>query len=452
MKKTETGRRLLAAAAACAGALAVSAAPGSVGFRFEADHADCLYKVGETAVVTVTATNGAGEAVRDGFVRIEIDNYGRATQKVVARHAFATENPFVLKGSLDKPGFLRVRIEGQDAAGARIGAWWSVGYEPEKIRPATARPADFDAFWDEAVAKFAKEVPLDMTMVKDEAASGTHWKKWDCYRVTFATVPAGRVIRGTLTIPTTGKGPWPVTVNVPGAGSGSWGFVRRDGRAYLILNVVDYPCFPDETQTPAVLYAEQNARWSGKTGNGAGPYYFHGDFTKGREDYFYYGAILGVNRAVDAVADLPQIDATKDFRYEGMSQGGAFGIYLTALNRHFTRALLAEPALTDVCGMLADGRQSGWPILPEQHEGKPFYANMMKMLPYFDTVHFAPRVKVPVRCYVGFVDILCPPQAVWAGFNCLGSTDKKMLNVPGLDHGSPRALWQASWDRCDGMW
>ena len=119
---------------------------------------------------------------------------------------------------------------------------------------------------------------------------------------------------------------------------------------------------------------------------------------------------------------------------------------------HITRALLAEPAITDICGMLVDGRQSGWPILPEQHEKRPFYANMMKILPYFDTVHFAPRVKVPVRCYVGFVDILCPPHAVWAGYNCLGSVDKKMVNVPGLDHGRPRDLWYGAWKRCDQSW
>jgi len=444
-------KNTLVAVVATVAALVATAA-GNIGFTFEADHADCLYKVGEEAVITVTATNGAGDAVKEGFARIEIDNYGRKWQKVIARHEFAKENPFVLKGKLDKPGFLRVKIDGKDAAGQHVGAWWSVGYEPEKIRPATERPADFDAFWDAAVEKFAKDVPVDAKMIKDEKESGAYWKKWDCYRVTFATVPAGRVIRGTLTIPTTGKAPYPITVHVPGAGSGEWQFERREGRAYLILNVVDYPCFPDKDHPVGPLYAEQNQRWSEKTGKGAACYYFHGDLSKEREDYFYYGAILGINRAVDWVAELPQIDATRELWYEGMSQGGAFGIYLSALNKHIMRALLAEPAVTDICGVLADGRQSGWPILPEQHEGKPFFANMMKILPYFDTVHFAPRVKVPVRCFVGFVDILCPPQAVWAGYNCLGSSDKKMVNVPGLDHGRPRDLWRNAWKQCDQSW
>ena len=135
-------------ALAVAGVAAVveSAAGGNIGFKFEADHPDCLYKVGEEAVITVTATNGAGEAVKEGFARIEIDNYGRKWQNVIKKQEFAKENPFVLRGKLDKPGFLRVKIDGKDAADKSIGAWWSVGYEPEKIRPATERPADFHAF------------------------------------------------------------------------------------------------------------------------------------------------------------------------------------------------------------------------------------------------------------------------------------------------------------------
>ena len=431
--------------------IASADAKGLIGFKFEADHPDCRYKLGEEAVVTVTATNGVGEAVKDGFVRIEIDNYGRKYQKVIARQDFAKENPFVLRGTLGEPGFLRFKLVGKDSAGDSIGAWWSVGYEPEKIRPATERPADFDEFWDNAVAKFAKEVPIDATMVKDEKASKEAGGSHECYRLTFATVPKGRVIRGLLSMPV-GEGPWPITVHVPGAGSGTWSFSRKPDRAYLILNVLDYPQFPDNAHPAKDLYADQNKRWSEKTGEGVACYYFHGDLSKGREDYFYYGAILGINRAVDWVADLPRIDDKRDFRYEGMSQGGAFGIYLSALNGHFTRAQIAEPAITDLCGVLAGGRQSGWPILPEQYEKKPFYGNMMAILPYFDTVHFVPRVKIPTRWFVGYVDILCPPHAVYAAYNLLKPADKKLLDVPGLDHGRPRDLYNDAKRRCEESW
>ena len=426
--------------------LAGAAAGSSIGFKFEADHADCLYKVGEEAVITVTATNGAGEAVKDWYCRVEIDNYGRRSLGVIKKQEFAKGNPFKVKGSLDKPGFLRVRVQGKDPDGVWFGRQWGVGFEPEKIRPGSARPADFDAYWDNAVAKFAKEVPIDAKMELDEKESkGSH----DCYRLTFATVPKGRVIRGQLSIPK-GDGPWPISMNVPGAGSGSWGFTRPAGRAFLTLNVLDYPCRPDEAHPVKDLYAAQNKLWGEKSGCGNN-WYFEGDVSRTREGYFYYGAILGINRAVDWVAALRRID-TRDFRYAGQSQGGAFGIILSALNTHLTRAQIGEPAVTDISGFLAEKRQSGWPTLPEKFEGKPCFDNMMKILPYFDCAHFVPRIRIPTRWFVGFVDELCPPSAVWAGYNCLTTTDKRMLNCPGLGHGVPAALYRESVKKVEAMW
>ena len=437
--------------AAVVAASSVSAsAKGLVGFKFESSHADSLYRLGEEAAVTITATNGAGEAVKSGFVRLEWDNYGRHNLGVVKKWDFAETNPIVVRGSLDKPGFMRVRVQGKDAGGTWIGCQWGVGFEPEKIRPASERPADFDRFWDDAVARFAREVPIDAKMEKDEAESAKGGGRFDCYRLTFATVPAGRVIRGQLCVPTNGKGPWPVSMNVPGAGSGSWGFTRLPGRVFLTLNVLDYPRVPRGGDDVKKLYAEQNASWGGKGGMGR-TWYFEGDVTKGREDYFYYGAILGINRAVDWVAALPFVD-TSDFRYAGQSQGGAFGIILAALNTHLTRAQIGEPAVTDISGILADGRQSGWPMLPEKFEKKPCYDNLMKMLPYFDCAHFVPRIKIPTRWFVGFVDELCPPHAVWAGYNCLRTDDKKMLNFPGLGHGTPARLYHEAAKQVQASW
>ena len=431
---------LLSASSALAGG------KSSIGFRFESNHPDSIYKVGEEAVITVTATNGAGEVVRDWHCRVEVDNYGRVAQKVIPRVDFATNNPFVVKGRLDYPGFLRVRVQGRDQAGVWMGCQWGVGFSPEKIRPGSSRPSDFDKFWDGAVARFAKEVPVDAKMVLDEKASqGSH----DCYRLTFATLPVGRVIRGQLAIPK-GKGPWPISMTVPGAGLGSWGFVQISGRAFLTLNVLDYPSQPDAAHPAKELYAEQNVRWGGKTGHGR-TWYFEGDLTKGPEDFFYYGAILGINRAVDWVAALDRIDA-RDFRYAGQSQGGAFGIILAALNRNLTRAQIGEPAITDICGFLADKRQSGWPTLPEKMERTPSYASMMEWLPYFDCAHFAPRIKIPTRWFVGFVDELCPPQAVWAGYNCLKTTDRKMICMPGLGHGIPAGLYREAVKKVEDSW
>ena len=419
----------------CLAAAALAQAASSIGFRFESDRADSRYRLGEEAVVTVTATNGAGEAVKDWHCRMALDNYGGESIEVRERVDFATDNPFTVKGTLSKPGFLRVRVTGRDPSGAWFGRQWAVAFEPEKIRPASERPADFDAFWAKAVADYDRTVPVDAKMQKDEDASkGSH----DCYRLTFSTLPAGRVVRGQISVPK-GKGFWPVSMNVPGAGSGFWGFTKIPGRVFLTMNVLDYPRVPGKGEVKA-LYEEQNRKWGGKSGIDF-KWYFDGDLTKNREDYFYYGAILGINRAVDWVAAQPFVDR-RDFRYAGQSQGGAFGIILAALNRNLTRAQIGEPAITDLSGYLAGKRQSGWPMLPEKFRNRPSYGNVLKIAPYFDCAHFAARIRIPTRWFVGYVDELCPPHAVWAGYNSMpADVEKRMFEYPGLGHGIPAALY-----------
>ena len=435
----------IVSAVAVTAALGVFAGP-SIGFKFTSDHADSRYLLGEEAVITVTATNGAGEAVKDWYCRVEVDNYGGDYIAVHKRVDFSTNNPFTVRGMLKKPGFLRVRVQGKDPQGVWFGRHWGVGFEPEKIRPASERPADFDAFWEKAIADFDRTVPLDAKMEKDEDASkGSH----DCYRLTFSTLPAGRVVRGQLTVPK-GKGPWPVSMNVPGAGWGTWSFTRIPGRVFLTLNVLDYPKVPGKGEVKE-LYAEQNRRWGGKTGCG-NTWYFEGDLSKSREDYFYYGAILGINRAVNWVAELPFVDR-RDFRYAGQSQGGAFGIILAALNRNLTRAQIGEPAVTDLSGYIAGKRQSGWPMLPEKFRNKPPYDNILKIVPYFDCAHFATRIRIPTRWFVGYIDELCPPHAVWAGYNSLpADVEKKMFEYPGLGHGIPHDLYRKAVKEVEESW
>ena len=425
--------------------LAAFAGP-SIGFKFETDHADSRYRLGEETVFTVTATNGAGEAVKDWHCRATLDNYGGNNIAVFNRIDFSTNNPFTVRGRLTEPGFLRLKVQGRDPGGIWFGRSWSVGYEPEKIRPASERPADFDAFWEKAIADYDRTVPVDAKMEKDETSST---KTHDCYRLTLSTLPAGRVIRGQLSVPK-GKGPWPVLMNVPGAGSGYWGFTKLPGRIYLTLNVLDYPRVPAKNEVKT-FYAEQNRFWGGKSGCG-NTWYFEGDLSKGREDFFYYGAILGINRAVNWVASQPFVDR-RDFRYEGQSQGGAFGIILAALNKNLTRAQIGEPAITDLSGYLAGKRQSGWPLLPEKFRGKPCYGNVLKIIPYFDCAHFASRIRIPTRWFVGHVDELCPPQAVWAGYNSLPEdVDKKMLEFPGLGHGIPSDLYRKAVKETVASW
>ena len=113
---------------------------------------------------------------------------------------------------------------------------------------------------------------------------------------------------------------------------------------------------------------------------------------------------------------------------------------------------MSEPAITDISGFLDDGRQSGWPTLPEKMRGKPLFDGMMKWLPYFDCAHFAPRIRIPTRWLVGFTDELCTPQSIWAGYNCLTCPDRRIVCWPGLNHGCPAAVFSQATKALEASW
>lgn len=213
--------------------LAASAAEESVGFKAETDHADGLYRCGEEAVFTVTATNGAGAAVKTGMLTVILDNFGNRRAFPPKTVDLAKENPFVVRGTCTEPGILRLSYFGKTTEGKPMGGLWTAGYDVDRIRPAVARPKDFDAFWDDAFARFEANPAVTVRRLPI-----TTWpkEKGRAYRIEVTTGVEGRVIRGQLSVPA-GEGPWPLRVNVPGAGQGSWGIDHNPEAIRLVMNV-----------------------------------------------------------------------------------------------------------------------------------------------------------------------------------------------------------------------
>jgi len=62
-------------------------------------------------------------------------------------------------------------------------------------------------------------------------------------------------------------------------------------------------------------------------------------------------------------------------------------------------------------------------------------------------------VKCPVRFMAGFSDALCPPAAVYAGYNSLpAGTDKKIYNAIGIGHGVPAKPFAAATRELEALW
>ena len=392
------------------------------------DHTNLLYRVGEEATFTVTvrergqhACDKVGLATKE-MVDVVVDNFGSAVQ-MSNRVDLAKGNPFTVKGRLAEPGFLRLTLTAKGAAKV-----WSVGYEPEKIEKGSPLPEDFDAFWAKARAKLAEEVPLDAKMTKVPECSTADF---DYYRISFATF--GRRVYGYMSVPTDKtKAPYPVEFQVSAAGFGDWTNSMAGETDVIKVFFSVYPWAPHWDWRALGLqsaYDYMNDACERKYGCRR---YCTAGLTGSREEYFYYPVILGIDRAVDWIAARPDVDKGR-FWYQGTSQGGGFGFYLTGLNRTFTRAAFFVPAMTDTMGY-RNGRQSGWPCPTENHR-EADRAAVAKAAPYFDGANFASRIRCPVRVAVGFADTTCPPCAVYAAYNEISVKDKGIVHGFGMGHG-----------------
>ena len=400
-----------------------------------ADRESYVYACGEPAAFSIRVLGKDNQPVKEGQLRVTLTNFG--TQQVAgATFDLSKANPVTSTGTLREPGFLKctatVKLD-KDYKGLAGAA-----YEPEKIGAGSERPADFDAFWDAAIKKLESEVPLDPRVERVEKWCND---KHECFRVSFATFDGQRVY-GFLSVPK-GAGPFPVEVNVPGAGPGvvgpSAGMADR-GFIHLVMNVHPFePAADAEAQKK--LYAEQDKRVQEQYG--VQRYCLAG--AASRETYFYYRVMLGINRGVNWLAARPDVDKTR-FCYTGTSQGGGFGFILCGLNKNFTKGVMHVPAITDLLGY-RKGRDSGWPKLIENMRAQDKEA-AVKVAPYFDGVHFAPRITCPVRVSVGFIDETCPPCAVYSAYNALRVKDKAISHGIGMPH----RVFPPIYEQLDQQW
>lgn len=428
-------RSLFAAAAIALAALVCGAAPT---FKIAADRADCLYICGEKATFTVTAVDSNGVPVTAGTVDAVVDNFG--PKRIDGRTVdLAKENPFQIGGTLEEPGFLRLRLSAESGKPAVFG----VGYEPVRIVKGSPSPADFDAFWSNAVARLDAEVPADPRLVLLPERSKGAFNFW---RISFATWGGTRVY-GYLSIPKDASATrkYPVRFQVPAAGEGGW-TNNMNGAPDAICMLIAVHWFepPFDLGDLKAKHVELRRELQAKYGN---PTYSRAGIDKSREDYYFYRAILGINRAVEWLAARPEVDLT-DFTYSGTSQGGGFGFYLLGLSDRFTKGVMYVPAITDTMGYLK-GRQSGWPQIVEGQVSPEARVAAEANAPYFDGANFASRITCPVRMVVGFADTTCAPCAVYAAFNALASRDKDIRHGIGMGHNCDWKFYQefSAWQK-----
>lgn len=371
------------------------------------DHADWLYKPGEKATFSVLVMK-YNEPVQDVMARFE---YG-PEQMVPDRRDSARLKEGKLRieaGTMKEPGFLRCKVS-VVMDGVRYENLATAAFSPELIQPATAVPADFENFWNNAKAE-ASRLPLDPKMVLlPERCT----EKVNVYHASIQNYKPGMRLYGILSIPKK-PGKYPALLRVPGAGVRAYAgdvSMAENGIITFEIGIHGIPV----TMDPAV-YLDL-----GKTTLDGYPFFNLDD----RDRYYYKRVYLGCVKAIDFLCTLPEYDGST-LAVTGGSQGGALSIVTAGLDSRVKYLAAFYPALCDLTGYLS-GRAGGWPhMFAEYNKTFNVKKDKIETSKYYDVVNFARLVKAPGFYSWGYNDLTCPPTSMYSAYNVVQAQKKLVI-------------------------
>ena len=382
------------------------------------------YKPGEEMVYTFTLDTGKDKPGNWKF------HYSRRGDDNKSFNGYApVDKPLVIKTSLDKPGFVNVKVSLVDSKGKivqmeitrpnktkykrNIYSPCGTAVLPETLTDC-GEPADFDAFW----AKQKKRLATVPFMGKVEKKLVKETRNGYVYSISIPCA-GPRPATGYLTIPKNAKiKSLPIHVHFYGYGAtkqGMPGSVTRNQISLFVnahgqkLGETDeyYKKFFQSIRTPKYDYA------------------FDPEENKNPETAFFNGMALRNLRAIEYAKTLPEWNG-KDLIVRGASQGGLQTMWAAALDPDVTEAYPAITWCCDIAGTKKKQRVSG--------AGRIQYA---PGLDYYDSVFMAKRIKKAkvVITRAGLGDYVCPPSGLAICYRNLATPDKTIHWYQGSDHG-----------------
>jgi len=291
-------------------------------------------------------------------------------------------------------------------------------HDLHQYKPALDKPDDFEQFW-----KRVKEEALATVVNGHRELKSTYMNEIHTYEVTFDGY-AGTTIHATLSIPqnSINSQPSPCLIMLPGYTSERSNSYQH---AHWILMGV------------AVLSVD--VRGQGKdTGNNLGSAHgmAKGWITEGLLDleHCYYKAVaIDLLRALSWLKIQPDIDTTR-IGVIGASQGGGLASMLTALDDTICMLVADIPNMCHInYGMLnSTGSLSEVAEFcrrrPEQLQA------VLDTLSYFELIHMADRIQVPVLMSVGLQDTVCTPEQIFPFYHVIASEHKQLEIYPFSGH------------------
>lgn len=264
--------------------------------------------------------------------------------------------------------------------------------------PPLDRKADFDAFWDRAIAE-VKKVALEPELAKNNRKSSHRFTVYDASYKGFTR----GAVTGELLIPRKTRKPR-VIIHVHDYNSPARypQQVLDESASYLFLTlrghhdlIVPVETGDEEKKTPG--YMIENIL--------------------DRDTYYLKAVYLDVYRSIDMLRLMPDVrcDAVGII---GKGIGAAAGIFTAAHSDRIAALVIDTPAF---CRLPLSQNISDSEATREINEfisaGKNRKKQVKENLTYFDALNFADRIGCPVLATVGFRDTASPPECVFSLFN-----------------------------------
>jgi len=303
----------------------------------------------------------------------------------------------------------------------------------ESYHPKLEPPADFDERWSQTLAEarthdLSLEVtrvagPMTLISVDDMSFSGF----------------GGDPVKAWLLRPAEARGDLPVVVEYNGYGGG-----RGLPHERLLWPAAGYAYMFMDSRGQGSAWGSGGGTADASGGGDAGMPALPGFMTRGVmtfETYYFRRLITDAVRALDAVARVEGVDASK-IAVSGASQGGGLAIAAAGLVPEVSAALIDVPFLCHIERAIEMSEQDPYQEVARYLSVHRLQVeSTMRTLSYVDGVHHASRAQAPALFSAGLRDDVCPPSTVFAAFNAWAG-DSRMVTYPFNGHEGGQAYQQ----------
>ena len=289
---------------------------------------------------------------------------------------------------------------------------------------ANPRPADFDAFWDRALAEMAALDP-EVELI----AAGFQSSFADCFHLYFTGVGGARV-HAKLLRPKSSPSPHPAVLMFHGYSMNSGDWFSKLGYVAQGYTVAALDCRGQGGLSQDVGGVQGNT--------------LQGHIIRGLdgppEKMLFRQIFLDTAQLARIVMAMPDVDENRVGAMGG-SQGGGLTLACAALEPRIKRAAPLYPFLCDYqriweIDLATDAYaelQQYFRRFDPLHERQ---AAVFEQLGYIDAQHLSHRIQAEVMLGTCLMDTICPPSTQFAAYNKIKST-KSLKIYPDFGHETP---------------